>query len=228
RVLLPALATIALHAMAHDLWVERLGHGYVLHYGHQHSAHAGSRVVEYAPAQVTQALCLGAQGRPMEARVERVWPVKLHGECIAVRFTLSTGYWSKTPQGTRNLPKTEAGTVFDSWLSIESVKRIDAWDAALARPVGDGLELVPLVNPLRLKRGDKLPLAVYRDGRPLAGVTVAYFGRPRGVSGADGRINLRLQQDGLQLIQASVETPLDDGKADRRVEGTTLQFELAP
>lgn len=218
------LASLTVHA--HDLWVEREGSGFTLHYGHERSGHGGARVLEYAPAQVREALCHDTDGRPLKARVSPNWPVRLQGDCAVSLFVFSTGYWSKTPYGTKNLPKTEAGTVIDSWLSVESVKRIDAWGEALTRPLTQGLELVPLENPLRLKPGDKLHLAVFQAGRPATGVTVAYFDQPRGVTDRDGRINIALRRPGFQLIQASLETPLADGKADRRVETAALQFEL--
>jgi nickel transport protein len=57
-------------------------------------------------------------------------------------------------------------------------------------------------------------------------VPVAYGGDTRGVTGADGRIAIRLRQGGVQLIAASVETPLNDGKADVAIRGAILQFEL--
>ncbi|EFK95250.1 conserved hypothetical protein [sediment metagenome] len=59
-------------------------------------------------------------------------------------------------------------------------------------------------------------------------MTVAYFGHPRGTTDGDGRINIRLQQPGLQLIQASRVSPLDDGKADKLIQATALQFGIAP
>lgn len=226
--LLLLLASLCAPVLAHDLWITRDGSLHTLHYGHDRSGHAGARVIEYKPEQVRQALCFSTAGRELAGVNGRTWPVTLKGECAASYFVLSTGYWSKTPYGTKNLPRNEAGMVIDSWLSVESVKRIDAWGAALARPLGVELEIVPLDNPLSLRPGDKLHLAVYGAGKPIAGATVAYFGQPRGVTAADGRVNITLRQPGPQLIQASIETPLADGKADRLVQATVLQFELAP
>jgi len=222
------LASIGAPVVAHDLWIARDGDLYTLHYGHEGSGHAGTRVIEYKPEQVRQARCFSAAGRELAGEHGRVWPVTLKGECAASYFVLSTGYWSKTPYGTKNLPRNEAGVVIDSWLSVESIKRIDAWGTALAKPLGLELEIVPLDDPLRLRKGDKLHLIVYAAGKPVAGAKVAYFGHPRGVTAADGRVNVRLQRSGLQLIQASIETPLADGKADRLVKATALQFESAP
>lgn len=221
-------AVLIAPAQAHDLWVKRQGPVHVLQYGHERSGHEGPKILEYRPEQVRQALCFDSDGRPLRAEMGQAYPVTLKGACAASYFLTSSGYWSKTPYGTKNLPKTEAGAVLDSWLSVESVKRLDGWGNTLARPLTRELEIVPQGNPLTLKIGDKLRLTVTLDGKPVSGATVAYFGHPRGVSGADGQVNVRLQRPGLQLIQASLETPLDDGKADRLVQSTALQFEISP
>jgi len=96
----------------------------------------------------------------------------------------------------------------------------------LAKPLTQELELVPLENPITLQAGAKLHLRAYFHGKPAANVTVAYFGKPRGVSGADGTVNIRLNEPGFQLIQASLELPLNDGKADKAIHSAALQFEI--
>lgn len=199
-----------------------------LHYGHEHSGHEGAKRLECRPEQLRHALCSDAEGKALPAEVIQPYPVSLQGPCAVSFFLTSSGYWSKTPYGTKNVPKTEAGAVLDSWLAVESVKRVDQWGSALARPLTRELEIVPLTNPLRLKAGDKLRLMLTLEGKPLAGATVAYFGHLRGVSGADGQVNVRLLQGGFQHIQASLQTHLEDGKADRLVQTTSLQFEVEP
>jgi len=222
------LTFLAGTAHAHDLWVERQGNLHTLQYGHERSGHEGAKKLEYRPEILRDAACFGSDGKAVRAETVRTYPATLKGACAASWFLTSSGYWSKTPYGTKNLPKGEAGAVIDSWLSVESVKRLDEWGPALARPLTPELEIVPQGDPLRLKTGDKLRLMVTLNGRPAAGVTVAYFGHPRGVSGPDGQVNVRLQQPGFQLIQASLESPLADGKADKLIQSTALQFEIAP
>jgi len=222
------LLSLSCSVAAHDLWVERQDGQFVLAYGHEHSGHGGKERLAYQPRHVEQAVCVDAAGRPRPATLQSGYPVGLRGDCAATWFLLSSGYWSKTPHGTRNVPKTEAGPVLSSWLSVESVKRVDAWGQGLSAPLTRELELVPLADPLSVRPGGKLKVAVYRDGRPAPGVTVAYLGHPRGVTGADGSVNIRLKQPGYQLIQASLELPLRDGKADKAIHATALAFELAP
>lgn len=225
-VLLTLLVLTTSSSAAHDLWIERAGTQHSLAYGHERSAHEGARTLEYKPESVKDGLCVDSAGKPVKARFAPGYPATLTGDCAASLFRVSSGYWSKTPYGTKNLPKDEAGPVIDSWLSLESVKRIDRWGPGLGQPLGGALELVPLDNPLGLRAGDKLRLRVYLDKQPQAGATVAYFGKPRGLSGADGSVNIRLGNTGFQMLQASIELPSRDPHADKVVHAANLQFEL--
>lgn len=232
--LLAALPCLpATPALAHDPWIERAGDTLTLLYGHVlgdlNGNHGGAKQVEYRPDTVKRAACFDTAGGKLPARAGTRYPVTLDSpgaDCAASYFLLSSGYWSKTPYGTKNLPKDQAGAVLDSWLSWEGIKRIDRWGEALARPLSPDLELAPARDPLALHAGDKLPVRAFFQGQPVAGVTVAYFGKPRGVTDADGRVNIRLAQPGLQMIQASLERPLGDAKADKAIHAATLQFEL--
>jgi nickel transport protein len=217
------LTLLPLISLAHDLWIERAGALHTLTYGHERSGHEGAARLELKPETVKQALCISAEGRAPRTE-QRTSSLK--GDCAASQFVVSTGYWSKTPYGTKNLPKNEAGAVLESWHSMETVKRIDRWGAALAQGLTQELELTPTDNPLRLRVGDKLRVRAWFQGKPAAGVTVAYFGKPRGVTDDQGYVNVRLQQPGFQLLQASLERPLNDGKADKAIHAAALQFEL--
>ncbi|NWG39559.1 MAG: DUF4198 domain-containing protein [Hydrogenophilaceae bacterium] len=220
------LGILALPASAHDLWIERNGDLHTLTYGHERSEHEGEKKLEYKPDSVKQALCMATDGQEIKTEKALTYPATLKGNCSASWFMISSGYWSKTPYGTKNLPKTEAGTVIDSWLSIEGIKRIDQWGVGLSRSLTQEMELVPQENPLLLKTGDKLHLRAFYQGKPVAGATVAYFGKPRGITDKEGYVNIRLQKAGFQLIQASIELPLNDGKADKAVHASSLQFEI--
>ncbi len=213
-------------ASAHDLWIERDGPKHTLVYGHERSGHEGAKSIEYRPESVKQATCLNGSGQDIKASRTTNFPVTLHGDCAATWFLMSSGYWSKTPYGTKNVAKNEASAVMDSWLSVEAVKRIDQWGAGLARAQTQALELTPMDNPLKLKPGDKLRLRAWYQGKPTPGVTVAYFGKPRGITDAEGHVNIRLANPGFQLIQASLEYPLNDGRADKTIHSSSLHFDI--
>jgi len=222
------LALFAGPALAHDLWLEKEGNGYVLWQGHRHSAHDGTELVPYEIGAVRSILCQDERGGSKPLNVGKTTPARVSGDCAGLLTTFSTGYWTKTAWETRNLPKTGIAGVIKSWYSEESLKYIERWTISNAAPVGNGLEITPTVNPLLLKAGDKLVVMVTDGGKPVAGVPVAYAGDTRGASGPDGKVAIRLRHGGLQLIEASLETPLSDGKADTSIRTTSLQFEIAP
>jgi nickel transport protein len=221
-LLLPALP-----ALAHDLWLERETAGVTLYQGHRYSTHGGAETIPYEANFVKEALCLEASGRSKPLAPAKTVPWRTAtADCAAIRIAASSGYWTKTPWETKNVPKTGISGAVRSWLSEESVKRIDRWVPGADRALSDGLEITPTIDPLTLKPGDKLVVLVTDNRQPKAGVPVAYGGETRGATGEDGRIAIRLRQGGMQLIAASVETPLADGKADVAIRSAILQFEL--
>jgi nickel transport protein len=220
------LSALALPVQAHDLWLERDGAGYTLYQGHKYSAHAGTETMAYDAAFVKDSRCLNAVGAVQALKTGQLSPWKARAECAALLVSASSGYWTKTPWETRNAAKTGFGDSLKSWLSEEAVKRIDAWTPGAALPLGDGLEITPLANPFSLKPGDKLTVLITERKRPRAGVPVAYGGETRGTSDDSGRIGIRIRHGGTQLLSASLETPLDDGKADSLMRAAFLLFEL--
>lgn len=225
--LIVAVALLATTSDAHDYWFEISGEDYLLHRGHRFSQHEGEKEVPFDSNIVTGAYCLRADDAdPLPAPVADGYPLRVEGPCLAVIVTADSGYWSQTLTGTKNQGKDELFGVLRSWQALESVKRIEAWSGRLLAPLSTDLELVFTENPFALEIGDKLRLTALIHGEPAKGVTVAYHGDPRGVTGSDGRINLRIRHKGLQLITASLEQPLDSEMADKRVRSTVLMFEI--
>jgi nickel transport protein len=219
------LLLLPLSANAHDLWIEKEANAYVLYQGHRHSAHAGAEIVPYETVAVKSVLCSDGGGKAKALTPGKTYPVKFAGDCAVLLASFSSGYWTKTAWETKNTPKTGVSGVIKSWYSEESVKYIARWTDAV--PLGVGLEITPTVNPLTLSAGDKLTVLVTDNGKPVAGVPVAYAGDTRGASGDDGKVSIRLRHPGIQLIEASMETPLTDGKADTAIRTASLQFEVA-
>jgi nickel transport protein len=214
-------------AHGHDLWLEKEPGGLTLYYGHKRSAHGGEKFLEYKPDLVKEASCFDRSGTRMTFEAQDGYPYRMMGKCAVAYVLTSSGYWTKTPYGTKNVPRAEARMPIKSWQSYESVKRIDSWDERLAAPLSGGLEMTPREDPLGLKKGEKLRLQVTFDGRPVEGVVVSYDGKPRGESDREGRINIRLRHGGFQVIQAGYHRPDGSGKADEVVHSANLNFELS-
>jgi nickel transport protein len=220
------LALRVASAYAHEYWFERVGDELALYQGHLYSSHAGEERVTYDPVIVKEARCLERSGTLRALAPPASYPARFPGGCAALWVQTSSGYWSQSLTGTVNRPKTEVRGVLRSWLSEESIKRLDAWLPALAAPLGHGLELVPGDNPLTRRKGDKLRLLASWQGKPRSGVAVAYDGEARGVTDAEGRINIRIRHGGAQVISASFEEATKDPNADKVVRATVLQFQL--
>lgn len=214
-------------AVSHDLWVEPMAGGYQLLYGHHpRVSHAGMRQIAYAPDMVKSVVCLDTAGGRRSARVGGGSPVNIEGDCAVLYVLTSSGYWTKTTAGTKNLKKTEAASPLGSWQSFESVKHIAQWGSGASSPLATALEIVPAENPLVLKNGHKLTLRVLANGQPVADAAVSYDGKPRGQTGTDGTVKIRVKHAGLQLIQASKRTPHAGPEADEIVHTTALTFGL--
>jgi uncharacterized GH25 family protein len=86
-------------------------------------------------------------------------------------------FWSKTPSGWVMKPKNEAEGGLECGHYLENAKgvvKIGSGDgaAAVGKPVGLPIEIVPQLDPAAVKSGQKLPLLVLFQGRPLAGAKV--------------------------------------------------------
>jgi len=220
------LLLLAAGAHAHDLWVERCEGGYVLLNGHVGTEESPCETVEYLYSDIIRILCFDGDGTGSDAEAPHEVPVRIEGRFAAVHVLMSPGYWSETPFETKNLPKDKAGSSILTWLTFESVIRIDEWGDGVALPLTDGLEIIPLKDPLSLSRGKKVRLVITMNGKPVAGVPVAYFDSTRGVTDSSGRINIRLGRDGMQLIKASLTLPGDSIKTDEIRFNAALVFDI--
>ena len=162
----------------------------------------------------------------LRAEFSDEYPPLIKGPCQALLVSADSGYWSQTITGTKNKPKDELFGVLRSWHLLEVMKLVEAWNERLLSPLSDQLELVFTSDPFTLAEGDKLRLVAMLDGKPAAGVAFAYDGKPRGVTGEDGRVTLRIRHDGEQVISASIEQAIDSSSADKLVHSTMLSFNI--
>ncbi|MFH2204788.1 MAG: DUF4198 domain-containing protein [Elusimicrobiota bacterium] len=210
----------------HSLWIEKHGEELILRYGHNPNTHPGEEQIPYAPDQIIKAECFKRSGEKIEFIMEASYPLTMNRKCEVAVVLTSSGYWSKTPFGLKRQPKNAVLSPLHSWLSYEGVKRIGAWDERLSRPLTQDLEIVPLRNPLQARKREKIRLLVTFNGIALSGVPVAYDGKTRGQTDKAGRINIRLQHPGRQLIEASFSAPGDKSKADEVIRTAALVFEI--
>lgn len=219
------VTTVAVQA--HDYWFEKSGVDYLLHRGHLYSQHIGEKEVPFDPQQVKGGFCLRTgEKQPVPAKLSTTYPIRVQGPCLALVVTIDSGYWSQTLSGLKHQRKDDLSGVIRSWRALENLKRIEVWDDHLRQALASELELVFTEDPFKLSPGDKLRLVAMLRGEPAQGVSVAYDGDTRGVTGEDGRINLRIRHPGPQQITASLTEPLASGKADSQVHTAILSFDL--
>ncbi|MCK9491638.1 MAG: DUF4198 domain-containing protein [Sulfurimonas sp.] len=200
---------------AHDMWIDD---ALVVHYGHMHMNHSHGEEKEIKKEDIDRVFCSSNLG------VFEVESKELKANCDTLFVLLNEVYYTKTPYGTKKQSKDETKMAISSFKSIESVKRIDSDDSE--QIFNKGLEL-SLTNKLsNIKVGDKARLLVTYDGKSRAGVSVAYADKVKGVSDKDGKINIRIQEAGLQNIKASLTLKGDGIKSDEIIHSSTLNIKV--
>lgn len=155
-------------------------------------------------------------------------------DTAVVAIVFDYGYWTKNKQGQLvNLPMNQVDGATKSTHAIKySVNYLSAVDRTIIIPEIP-LQIVPEIDPTTLKRGDVLPITVYKEGKPLANVAV--------ISDVVGNLDLTIKTDsegkasitvpnqGLNVIGVEIGFPLKDNpKATQDKFFTTLSFTLIP
>ncbi len=208
---------------AHQLWIEKGQSGFVLHYGHRKAAEGEKKFIEYSAENIKRIICI-KNGSQEILHTQFSYPLTIPQKCDVIQIDFSTGYWTKTVNGTVNTDKNSAKSPIFSWYSYESVIYINRWNKNIL--LSDGLYIWSLKNPLKAKVGEKLRLKLFFDGKPVSDVPVAYDGKVLGLTDKDGRINIRVKHKGLQHIEATFRKKVNTKKADYIVYTTTLNFEV--
>ncbi len=212
-------------ALAHDLWVERTPEGFLVRYGHR-----GGEVLPVDPAKVKSIRCADGASAPRElvtAARFAAKDVRVAASCTVVSVFHDGGYWSLTPDGEVNLPRTKATSVVRAWASRQYAKWVDARSPRASTPLGDELEIVPVTDLAKAHEGDKITVRVLSAGQPVRDAVVAMDHRPLGETDSRGEVRLRLRAPGVQSISTSVRRPKASPEADAEVLEASLTFEVA-
>ena len=214
--------------LAHDYWFEEEGQEYVLYRGHHFGDHEGEFLVPYDPKIIQHITCVSLEGVPRSVPPPTQYPARIPSPCARLTVEIDSGYWSVNGIQTFNRSKEELPDALRSWRAIESMTLLNTWNNFEHLPsLPQGFEIFFEKDPFKTEEGEKFRLIILQGGKPRQGVTVAYDGNPRGVSGPDGRINIRVRHSGLQVITGSLKEPAPDPrKADILLRSTTLLLEL--
>jgi len=210
---------------AHDFWIDQKGKEFLLIYGH------GDQREDFDFSKVKTVKAFGRGGREIEVHRERkekgllLQPVE---PASWIGVEIDNGYWSKTIYGWKNLPKRKASRVVEANRSFVYAKALMTWSDDWQNPVNmTRLDIVLLRNPFELKPGDRLPIRVFYDGKPIAGVEVEdRDDEVVSTTDKEGMAGVRITK-GQQLIAVSHNEAIrDDPDADYWSLTATLTFEV--
>jgi hypothetical protein len=217
-------ATLPSRAEGHELWLERAADGFVLRGGHR-----GGEAVAVDPAKVKVVRCVRA-GEPARALTPAASgpELRVSARCDAISALVEHGFFVLTPDGERNVPRTEAPDAVESWRSRQLAKWVDARSASAAAPLGDLLELVPITDLARARRGGKVTVRVLLEGKPVAGAVVSIGHEALAETGRSGEARVAVRHAGAETISAVVRRPLGVPEAETDVLEASLTFEVSP
>lgn len=208
-------------ASAHDAWVDERGPAHAVRYGHADKVEAydTKKVVavnawDARGVEVTTSTRVGDDGVRIEAPAAAL---------IALDF--DNGYWCKVDGKSRNVSKTEVPGATDGSRSLKFGKTVLAWNAALTRPLGRTLEVVP-VSAAAPVAGQPLTLVVLFEGKPLAGAKVntggTHYDKPL-LTDDKGQVTVPVQP-GLNIVGVGHSLPHDGPQADKLNMAANLRF----
>lgn len=213
---------------AHGLWTEERRGKIEVVYGH------GAEDNAFKAQKVSGAWAYDASGKMIPVSVERLAdharlkPLKPPALMVVA---LNNGMWSQTAdkkwinEGRSKVPgATEATQTFKYSLAI--------YQPGAKLPKLDQIKLLilPEVDPLTVGPGKSLPVRVLLDGKPAAGVKLYgdYRSAPNTLStetDKDGRAQVLVRNEGLNVIAAQVEVPVKDSvDVDSRGLFSSLTF----
>ncbi|WP_375123130.1 DUF4198 domain-containing protein [Pseudomonas sp. LW8] len=213
---------------AHGLWTEERRGNIEVIYGH------GAEDNAFKAQKVSGAWAYDASGKMIPVSVERLADharLKPLKPPAVMAVALNNGMWAQTAdkkwinEGRSKVPgATEATQTFKYSLSI--------YQPGAKLPKLDQIKLLilPEVDPLTVGPGKSLPVRVLLDGKPAAGVKLYgdYRSAPNTLStetDKDGRAQVLVRNEGLNVIAAQVEVPVKDSvDVDSRGLFSSLTF----
>lgn len=230
-VFLCALALLATHdADAHGIWAAQRGGALAVIYGE------GPAEEAYDPARVTNVRAWlpngEASGWRSEIRAGQLFIDAADAARLALEF--DAGEWTQTAHGDW-LPGGRGSAVPDAKLTYRLLRFANVQlGAAGERPIPSGmpLEIQALADPLRLAKGQALPVRVLLRGKPLPGAKViADFINDEEaapvIADQDGVARITLGSNGLNVLQTAYsEACAQPCAVDRNAYSATLSFTL--
>ncbi|MGY2400451.1 DUF4198 domain-containing protein [Pseudomonas sp. SDO5271_S396] len=218
----------ATQASAHGLWTEQRRGNIEVIYGH------GAEDNAFKAQKISGAWAYDVGGKMVPVTVERLADharLKPLKSPAVLAVALDNGMWSQTADKKWiNQGRTQVPGAIESIQTFKYSLAIYEPGAKLPALKQIKLLILPEADPLTVGPGQSLPVRVLLNGQPAAGVKLIgdYRNAPNTLStetDKDGRAQVVVRNEGLNVIAAQVEVPLK-GNADVATEGlfTSLTF----
>lgn len=202
--------------ISEEIWVDDIA---ALYYGQKMMQEASIKEKKVSQDEILKLSCLRS-GEIFELKDR-----SLKESCDAIFVELKSVYYTKTLFGTRKISKDRAKMPLNSFLSIESIKKIYRSDAV--KLFNTPFELSPRAALKNIKVGDRVRLMVTSFGRAKAGANITYNNRIVAKSDRDGYASVEMRESGLQRVTASYTQKGDGIRCDEIIHSTTLNIEVS-
>ena len=219
---------MATFSYAHDFWIEKKDGKYYIVSGHD------DKWDNYDPLRVKDAKVFSVTGSPVKVDVVRqndIAYILPKADIGAISVFFDNHYWVKTTEGWKNITKQEAikqgFQVIESGQSFKYAKYIERWSDNFGNPLETRMEIIPLKNPFAIKQGQKLPLKVLLDGRPLGNAPVFLHAKHEEFAKTDkhGQVDVVIDPNKMNIISVTTRLPYKDNPdADQLYLRASLSF----
>jgi len=228
-----AAAFVVTAASAHEIWFAQRAGELALVYGHG----AEDLSVIKRLSLITSVDGVDAKGQPVVVHLkpsDHLAFIDVANAPAIVTATLDNGLWSQGPDGKwANKGKDEVPGAKRSGRYLKYGAHLRELPKGEIKPVpGLAFQIVPVSTTFPRRMGEPLIVRVLLDGKPAAGSQVwpdsvnDPDAKPLKV-GKDGRVALKVRNQGLNVIKAELGSPPADARKSDKTEHTaTLSFVL--
>jgi uncharacterized GH25 family protein len=222
-------------AFAHNLWLNPSNHfpkrgetvDIGIGWGHQYTASRTHEEVKETTVEVITALDPDGQTVKLELESAALYKIKVEKAGVyLVTARIKPGVFTMTPEGRKWATRKEVEnptkcTAFH--ISAKTVLVVGGSDKNLSAPTNQPLEVVPLSDPSKLKKGSALPIKVLFEGKPLAGfpVKATYAGCEEKEAGGSSAQKPAEKSEGSK---AGKEAGSAEAKSDQGHRGGGMRF----
>lgn len=232
KILIAAIAICFLmlsNVFAHDFWIEKKDGKLFIVSGHD------DKWDVYDPARVREVKAFDSKGNALKAETvmqKEIAYIAPKENIAMISVFFDNYFWVKTTDGWKNITKRDAikqgFQIRESGQSFKFAKYLQQWSDGFTKPIGTKIEIVPQKNPLSLKAGDKLPVKVILEGKPLENASVYVHGSHEEIAktNKDGVATIELK-GGHNIVSSTTRVPFTNNPdADQLYLRASLAFEV--